>query len=320
MNKTKNKDNILFFVLFIVITGSIIFAFFRLGELLNKKELGEAYRFDYRKYLTIPEEFIVYREFKRIDIPEYGRTSCIAVNSKGEIFLGIDNKVMIFDGAFLYKMIELEKYVNGIFISEGVNSGIFVSYGNSVSMFSFNGLKKYTWKLPSDKSIASGICANADYLFIGDAGEKVLWKYDFQGNFVKKREGFILYSIANLDIVMDTNSILVAHSGIRKIEEYDYDLNLIRSWGKSSRSLDGFSGCCNPTHIALLGKEYLITTEKNIVRVKIYTKDGILKGTVASPLDFDQNIFSLDVASDKNGIIYILDPVMRKVRIFKPKE
>jgi hypothetical protein len=83
--------------------------------------------------------------------------------------------------------------------------------------------------------------------------------------------------------------------------------------------LDGFSGCCNPTHIAILNDGSFVTSEKGIVRVKIIDPTGKFKTVVATPDDFEKGTTGLDIAIDSEERIILLDPLRNQVRIFEKK-
>ncbi len=103
------------------------------------------------------------------------------------------------------------------------------------------------------------------------------------------------------------------------MELYSPDGRLKRSWGKTAFAIDGFSGCCNPTHFALLPDGRFVTSEKGIPRVKIYAADGKFECVVAGREAFEPDVVGLGVAADAHGRILVLDPPARSVRVFVSK-
>ena len=83
--------------------------------------------------------------------------------------------------------------------------------------------------------------------------------------------------------------------------------------------LEGFSGCCNPSNIAMLSDGSFVTSEKGIERVKIHTPSGEFKTVVASPDMFEEGTRGIDLAVDSKDRIYVLDPVKKLIRIFEKK-
>jgi len=121
-------------------------------------------------------------------------------------------------------------------------------------------------------------------------------------------DGFIIPS-PYFDIAIGRDGELwVVNSGMHQLESYDKEGNQISSWKKTSMRLDGFSGCCNPSHIAILPNGSFVTSEKGIERVKIHEPSGKFKSVVAAPQQFEKGTRGLDLAIDSENRIIILDP------------
>jgi hypothetical protein len=80
--------------------------------------------------------------------------------------------------------------------------------------------------------------------------------------------------------------------------------------------IEGFCGCCNPTHFAFLPDGSFVTSEKGIPRVKVYDRLGRLAAVVAGPDRFREGVQGLDLAVDQTERILVLDPARRAVRVF----
>jgi len=133
-------------------------------------------------------------------------------------------------------------------------------------------------------------------------------------------EGFIVPS-PYFDVALaGKDRLWIVNPGRRRVELYTFDGSLLAHWGKASFKIEGFCGCCNPTHIAVLPSGHLVTSEKGLARVKVYTPGGELASVVAPPAAFAGGTTGLDVAADSRGRIWVLDPVARKVRLFTRKQ
>ena len=91
------------------------------------------------------------------------------------------------------------------------------------------------------------------------------------------------------------------------------------SWGTPSYALEGFSGCCNPAHLAVLPDGRFVTSEKGLARVKVYDDQGRFETAVVAPDQLDTEAGPCDVAVDGTGRILVLDPGRGVVRIFEAK-
>jgi hypothetical protein len=84
--------------------------------------------------------------------------------------------------------------------------------------------------------------------------------------------------------------------------------------------IQGFSGCCNPSHFAILEDGSFVTSEKGLPRVKVYNRIGNLVSVVALAEHFMEGTVGLDLAVDAAQKIYVLDPLQKIVRIFEKKK
>jgi hypothetical protein len=71
--------------------------------------------------------------------------------------------------------------------------------------------------------------------------------------------------------------------GARRIEAFTLDGDLLGHWGEASSRIEGFFGCCNPSHLAVLADGRFVTSEKGVPRVKIYSAQGEFESVIAAP-------------------------------------
>ncbi len=184
-----------------------------------------------------------------------------------------------------------------------------------------------------ERAVIVSLAATDDYLFVSDAGNRVVWRYD-RGDFstppikigeaseVTGAPGLVTPS-PYLDILIDRDGLLrVVNPGKLRVETYSLDGDFGRNstWGKSGPTPADFVGCCNPVHLAQLPNGKFVTSEKGSPRVKIYSQAGQFECVVAAPASFSDNAKNLDLATDARGHIYVLDPVRKSVRVFARKK
>ncbi len=282
------------------------------------------YKYDIQKLREIPDSLVCYKEINQIPL-HLDRPRGIAIGSNNEIFVAADGKVHIFtnNGDFING---IETGIKAQCVHLAESGDIYLSAGDHVEIWTQNGAQKAVWDARSDSSVITSITTTPAHVFVADAGLKVVHHYKPDGTYVKpigKKDtakgipGFIIPS-GYLDVDIGRNGNLwVVNTGRHQFESYDMSGNLVTNWSRTSMQLEGFSGCCNPSHMVLLDDGSYVTAEKGIERVKIHAPNGDFQCVVASPAKFDPGTKGLDLAVDSHGRIIILDPVRNLVRIFE---
>lgn len=218
---------------------------------------------------------------------------------------------------------------------------VFVSLRDHLEVFSAKGGRKAAWDAPDKKAWLTGIAVADEAVFVTDAGNRVLLRYDRAGRLMarlgrkdKERDiaGFIVPS-PFFDVALGADGLLrVANPGRHRVELFTQEGDFELAWGEASMGIKGFCGCCNPIHLALLPDGRVVTAEKGLPRVKVYGAHGDFETVVAGPESFPENAKTcaakglgdctqggLDAAVLADGRIVILDLVTGDVRVMKPK-
>ena len=228
---------------------------------------------------------------------------CVAVAADGTTYVGLRNRIVVFD-----------------------------PQGNALS----------TWDIPGKRAWLTGLAVGANDLFAADAGNRVVLRFDRAGKLLKRIgekdaergiAGFVIPS-PYLSVAIHPDGLLrVNNTGRHRVEAYTFEGDFEGSWGRASATLDGFCGCCNPIRLAPLPDGRMVTCEKGLPRVKIYSAAGEFESVVAPPGAFPENaqvgsgqrgdadapLAGLGVAVDSHGRIAILDHVTGEIRILQPK-
>jgi hypothetical protein len=219
-----------------------------------------------------------------------GFSTCIHVDQKGNILLGLENHVEILDS---------------------------------------KGTSKVKWDPAGPDAVITSIAAFGNDIFVADAGNKIVYHYDYSGKLINKIgqkdpstgvPGFIIPS-PYFDLAIAPDGYLwVVNPGRHQLEKYTKEGKLLTTWGKASMEVKGFCGCCNPSNIALLPGGAFVTSEKAIERVKIYDPQGNFVCLVALPFSFEEGTKGLDLAVSPTGEILVLDPAKNLIRKFTAKK
>ena len=280
-----------------------------------------------------------YREIRRIS--GIGTSSRhLEIGPDGLLYVAAGSSVLVMglDGA-REREIALGAPVRCVAVAaDGI---VFAGLRDRIERFDAKGNRTGTWDVPGKRAWLAGLALGANDLFAADAGNRVILRYDLSGKLVgrigeKNDErgipGFIVPS-PYFSIAMHPDGLLrVGNPGRHRVEAYTVDGDFEGAWGKASGSIDGFCGCCNPIRLATLRDGRMVTCEKGLPRVKIYSATGALEtlvaGTVAFPenarvgageRDADASLAGLSAAVDSQGHIAILDHVTGEIRIMQPK-
>ncbi len=127
---------------------------------------------------------------------------------------------------------------------------------------------------------------------------------------------------SQMDIAARGKDLWVAHNGRHKVECYDRDGVLLRSFGRTDRrAADGFGGCCEPKNIRFTPAGTLLCAESGPpVVIKEFTPEGQFKTVVANPT-YDSGCVraTVDVSPDGRRF-YLLNASAQAIHVFAAKE
>lgn len=177
-----------------------------------------------------------------------------------------------------------------------------------------------------ERTWITSIAANPEAVYVADAGNRRYLVYSVAGALqgelaaMDPDRGIPALSVPSphLDVQIGAGGNLwLTNPGRRSVQVHSpIDGALVSSFGRSANDIDGFSGCCNPTDIALLPDGRVVTSEKGIPRVKVLSAQGELLSVVAPPEEFGAMTAGVGLSTDSQGRIAVLDPDRGIVRIY----
>jgi DNA-binding beta-propeller fold protein YncE len=276
--------------------------------------------------LTVPPEMIIakeagrfstgFRELRGLGVGPDDRIC--TVGDKALVILGSDGKQI--------SKVDLSKTPRCVGV--GPDGTIYVGFEDHIEVLDPQGAPKAVWEKPGPAPWITSIAATANEVYAADFGDKTVIRYDTTGKILGRLgeagpvAGTGKYEVPSpyFDVAVDpSNHPWVAHVGKQRLESYKDDGSLNTTWGKQGNNLQGFSGCCNPSHIAIRKDGSFITSEKGLVRVKLYSPSGELLGVIAAAKEFEKGIHGLDLAVDSKDRILVLDPGTSTVRVYALK-
>ena len=315
----------------LVIAGGI--ALYRLdttGERGNG--LGDAFNYSLDRWQRTDPRLIGYRPELKI-LTHFAEARGVAVGPDDAIYVVGDRVVQVFDPAG-HPVRAIESEAEPRCLAVASDGDLFVGLKDHVEVLDETGKRLATWDSLGDNALITSVALASNDVFVADAGNRAVVRYSRAGELRGKIGGFIVPS-PYLDVVVDSDGMLRAvNPGKHRIETYADDGTLTAAWGKASIGVQGFAGCCNPVHLAVLPNREFVTSEKGLSRVKIYSRDGAFVCVVAGPEMFEgpkgpgsgqdsmdgKLGWANDVAADSGGRVIVLDPKQAAVMVFVKNE
>ncbi|MDF7822516.1 hypothetical protein P4B35_00715 [Pontiellaceae bacterium B12227] len=314
--KSSAKNWIWFLALIGLIVGGGLFV----GR-NRRADLGKSFTYSLDEYRQVDPLLIQYAEVEPV-VPAIGNPTALAL-ARGFVCVGGSNGIEVIGD----KTIPVVGTVTCLaFDDEGT---LFAGVQDHIIKIPKDG-EIQIWPSPSEKAYLTSIDVDDWYVYVADAGSRRIWRYKKEGGApfeIGKKDwangvrGFYIPSpYFDLAISPADGSVWAVNSGHHAVENYRPDGMPLSSWEATGMHIEGFSGCCNPSHFALLPDGGFVTAEKGLPRVKIHNVDGSLRCVVAAPDQFEDDVTGLDVAVGPNGKIYVLDPARNRVRVFEEKK
>ncbi|MGA2974624.1 MAG: hypothetical protein ABSF77_04870 [Spirochaetia bacterium] len=272
-------------------------------------------------FSKVPAELLLYRLRLKVPVP-LDQPRGFAVRQDGTLVACGDKAVVVLGRTGALKArFDLEE--EPVCVALGGEKMIYLGLRDHVAALDAATGAATAWPDLGSQAIVTSIAVSGSSVFVTDAGNHMLLRFDTHG----KLSGIVDSSFRVPSPFFDASSsadgsLWVANPGAQRVQHYGADGRLIGSWGRASADVDGFLGCCNPAHIAVLPCGSVVTSEKGVPRVKVYEPDGRLSAVVALPADFPAGTVSLPVATRKanGGEVLILVPGERAVRVYCHKE
>jgi DNA-binding beta-propeller fold protein YncE len=254
----------------------------------------------------------------------------ITLDKPSVMHIDADNRLFVASGTNIYELessgivkrtIPVESVVTSLVT--GDDGRIYCTGEQQIVVIDTQGIKKTVWKIGKENTYLTSIAVDGEHIFTADAGVKTVWHLDTSGKVigriadrdsVRGVDGLIIPS-PYLDLAIGQGgSVWVANTGRHRVENYRYNGDLVSFGGEAGTFLQGFCGCCNPAYFALLPDGRFVTSEKGILRVKVYDQAGNFESVVAASFKGESPV---NIAVDSHGTIFVLDKHEKAIRQFK---
>jgi hypothetical protein len=291
--------------------------------------------YDVSRYLVTDAALIGYTEKASFASPRKGARG-LTLDADGHLWLTAGRTVLELSaqGALLSEFSTTQE-VRALAVGGDM---MYAAFKDQVAVISRNGEQRALWEAPGGKPYFTGIAAGGTAVFVADAGNRVVHRYDPSGQAInrigdrnKERNipGFIVPS-PFFSVAWGKDGLLrTTNPGRHRVELYTPEGDLEMAWGEAGAAIQSFCGCCNPIDLALLPDGRTVTFEKGIPRVKVYSATGQFECVVAGPESFAENakvcgpndctLGGMDGVVDTTGRVLILDFVTGTVRVMERK-
>lgn len=310
---------------FIIVVVVAIVATLIIDTMNNRpgKRGGNPYKLEIDKYSEVDPDLILYKENLQIKLGDV-EAKGIAY-SDGKLYVIMDSILRIISekGEAIHS-INLENSPRCIHVANDV---IYIGYRDYLEQYYSDGRFISKWNSAGENTVITSIAVKEEKVFVADAGNRRVLSYDthgiLEGEFEGKRNsddahGFVIPS-AYFDLAVYQDELWVVNPGNHALENYTDDGKLRGFWDKSTMKIEGFSGCCNPAQMTIDSDGNFITSEKGLVRIKIYKASGELIGVVAAPDKFKNTYYAPEVVVNQQGVIFALDFETKMIRVFEKK-
>ncbi|MGA2176554.1 MAG: hypothetical protein ABSH38_16380 [Verrucomicrobiota bacterium] len=295
------------------------------------------FAYDLSRFQKTDPKLITYEEVTRWPIP-HKEARRLAIGPDGQLYVCAGNYINGMSRAG-QRGLELALAGPACCVAVAGDGTIFAGLRDHIEVFDSKGGRVARWESPDPKTWFTGLAAGEKDVFAADAVKLVVLRYDRAGKIVgrighkdadRNVPGLIVPS-PFLDVIIHRDGLLrVNNPGRHRIEAYTFDGDLEGAWGKPAAAIEGFCGCCNPIGLTALADGRIVTCEKGLPRVKIYSATGEFESVVAGTESFPENAHActdlndcihggIDAAADADGRIYVLDIVTSDVRVMKRK-
>lgn len=290
------------------------------------KNIENPYKYDVSEFRKVDSTTILYRETVTFPV-NADEPKGIAIS--GNNIIVVTEKQLLKYDSLGNELTRKELPDTADCVTVDTNNEIWIGTRHSVALFDHGGTLLKRWNSFGDRSVITSLAVAGETVYVADAGNRIVYQCNTNGQILSKigekneDKGVPGYVIPSpyFDLALDDNHFLwVVNPGRHSFENYNPDGSLRTSWGITSFKIEGFSGCCNPAHMAIMADNSFVTSEKGMPRIKLYGQHGEFLGVIASPEMFNEDSYlAPDIAIDSRQRVVALDFERKQVRIFERK-
>jgi hypothetical protein len=257
-----------------------------------------------------------YRQVQTIRGTFNSALRALTTDKRGLLYAAGDSQIQVFDAAgHLKRRWPTARPPHSVAVAD--DGSVYVGQEGQIEIFDGP-----AWRNPELLGRVTAIGFTKDGVLAADAVGRAIRRFDRGGKFLNNIgdnnpvKGFLVPN-GVLDFAVDAQAVIwAANPGKHRVERYSPAGELLGHIGRFD-GIDpaGFTGCCNPTNVAVGDRLYV--TEKAVPRAKAYDFDGRLLSVIAGDV-FDPNVKNMSVAAAPGGRVYVVDTVKLAILAFEP--
>jgi len=261
-----------------------------------------------------------YRHVQTIDGQGALRGIAVDAHGHGELYAACDAEIKVFDAAGrLARRWPTARPAQSVAVAG--DGAVWAGELGQIEVFDDSGKLRDTWRDAGLLRRVTAIGFTRDSVLAGDSADRAIRRFDRRGRFLNdigkdNPLGGLLIPNGVVDFGVDAeDTVYAANPGKHRVERYAPGGELLGHIGRFD-GIDpaGFTGCCNPTNVAI--RDAIYTTEKAGPRVKAYDFSGGLLAVIATD-PFDANCKNMSIAVDSRHRVYVVDTVKLAILVFE---
>jgi len=279
--------------------------------------------------LPINPARVDYRQTAQIAV-DFKKVSALAVDADDRIYVAGDRSLCRFSPRGELEMriaLSYEPTCLTVANRHHLEPGrIYVGFVDHLEVYEAGGAKVAIWQGLGEKAQFTSISTSDYYIFIADAGQSVIQRFDSTGklleSFGESSPGHFTSTVNGtnapfgLAVGLD-DLVYVVNRRDHRVEGYSFQGKMERHWGRGTPAVEDFAGSSNPARLAIAADGRFVTAEEYPLRVKVYARSGEFDGVVCGP---EGTSSVVDLVADHHKRILVLDGQARCVRVFEVKK
>jgi hypothetical protein len=194
---------------------------------------------------------------------------------------------------------------------------VYVAAGNKLFTLTYeqDNVKKELISELNEKSVILSIAINEKLIFVSDTNDKTV-------KAIEKKSGDVIFDIKGepkflfpgpfAPIALYNDQIWIADTGRHQLQIYNFRGEYLSTWIPDEL----FPGCCNPTDFTIVENGNIITMQKGISEIKMFSPTGEKICNIAPTNAFKSVSSKKKMAVFNEDAIVIYDPDFQSLRFF----